>query len=256
MLTSEHSSSDPIFTDHTDLRIVDRAPLSVFAIVGLVAGLLSPLAMINQFLWLVPGFALLINALTLMHIERASGTRRGAGIAIAGLVLSLVFLVAAPTRLFVRHWHIGKRADQVGKTWINYLIQNEPYKAYALTQSMQERPMLDTGLQEYYESDPKMHRGFERFAKRIDVVRSLLNIGSSSGGRRGVSVRLHDREEFVEAKSRDWITNVYAIEHNDADGSRATYYVRLQISRDANDVKTIGFWRVLTFRGNGNLSEL
>ncbi len=255
-MSSENSPTDPIFSDHTDSGIVDRRPLDIFAIVGLIAGICSPLAMLNEFLWLVPGLALLINALTLMRIRHADGTRRGGGMATAGLALSLVFLVAASTRRYVRHWHLGRRAEQVGQPLINSLIQNDPHKAYALTQSLLERPLLDVSLAEYYEADPKLSRGFERFTKRSRVARRLLDLYPLSGDGKSPSVRLYETEEFVEAQSKDWITNIYAIDFEDVDARSATYYVRLQIVREASPVKTIGFWRVLTYHGSGDPTGL
>lgn len=68
--------------------------LSVRAVVGLVFGLFSTLVVFGWTLALIPVLGILVSRSALKQIRRAPGELSGAGVARAGVVLSLVFWIA------------------------------------------------------------------------------------------------------------------------------------------------------------------
>src|SRR5271157_5065738 len=131
MSTSDRSSS-PMF-DAADEEVVGYRALSSLAVVGLLAGLLSPLAMLDPLLWMVPLAAVILSGLALRWIAVRSPELVGRPAALAGLMLGAAFLVAAPVDVLVYRYFLRQQAREFAGMWIDAVRQGAVYQAHYLT---------------------------------------------------------------------------------------------------------------------------
>lgn len=245
-MSSDSPSRSPIFTEHADPAIAKPGRMNVLAAASLVLGVVSPVALASLLLWFVPALGLLLAAIALMQLSR-NATARGRQLALAGLVLSIAFLVAAPTRHFVRKWRIAEQADAVGQQWLALIVHDQLYEAYALKEPESRRPTLDGRLEEYYRKNSAQRLEFQSFANR-KLVRTLVELSRQETPEAPLLVRLYEMEDMFHQSDSDLIDNVYAVTYGGR-RDRTTFFIRLFLRRRDNPVKTDGFWQIENFAG-------
>ena len=102
----------------------------------------------------MPVLGFFLSWWALRRIRKSASAMAGRKMAMAGLALSLLFLAAAPTDWLVYRWMIRDEARQFSGLWFKYLTQDEPQKAFQLTEPPQSRRPLDDRLWAYYRKDP------------------------------------------------------------------------------------------------------
>lgn len=98
----EHERRAPARPDHSaaaDSEYIQYRALSSLAVTSLVVGLFSALALLDWMGAVIPLVGILVGALAWRQIQRRPDELSGLGIARAGLLLSIVFLVTGLTRL-------------------------------------------------------------------------------------------------------------------------------------------------------------
>ncbi|HID78613.1 MAG TPA: hypothetical protein EYP56_21805, partial [Planctomycetaceae bacterium] len=90
--------------------VIQYRPVSASAIVGLITGLLSPLAFFHPGLWTMPVAGLFFSGLALVRITRGDVPVIGRRAAVVGLVLSTTMIAAAPAQWLSYRWLIGREA--------------------------------------------------------------------------------------------------------------------------------------------------
>ena len=118
----------------------DYRSVSGLAIVSLLLGIASPLAMVAPLLFAIPLFALGLSLLTLAKIRASDGQLIGRKAALVGLGLAVASLCAAQSRLVMANWLIGERARPVAEQWMTLLLQQQKELAYQLTVAAEQTP--------------------------------------------------------------------------------------------------------------------
>ncbi len=108
--------------------------ISGWAIAALVLGLLSGVALVGPVLWSVPLAALLAAGIAMWRISRSGGELVGWNLAVLGLLLAIVFGVAAPTRIAVRRHWLETRGRIFADEFIELLKEGKGFGAYQLLQ--------------------------------------------------------------------------------------------------------------------------
>ncbi len=103
----------------------------------------------------------------------------GRKLAWAGLVLSLLFLAAAPADWFTYRWMVRNEARQFSALWFRYLAREEPQKAQQLNLSPQIRQPLDDRLWEFYRNSARQRNNLQAFVK-LPLMRTLLALGPNA----------------------------------------------------------------------------
>ncbi|MBN2578969.1 MAG: hypothetical protein JXB10_08255 [Pirellulales bacterium] len=213
-----------------DKSLAEYRTLSVSAVVGLVLGLLSPLALAAPLLWGFPLTGVLVSLWSLWRIRRQATIVTGRAVALWGLALSLVFAAAGPADWFVTRWRIEKEARQFAKLWFELLAREQPERAYQLTLSPKLRQPLDDRLWQYYRGAPEWRLKLEQFTEPAPkgesprLVRTLLALGESARVRYWGTLR-HDHEGFL-----DSVLQRYAVTFEDA-GGKKTFFAVLHLGR-------------------------
>jgi hypothetical protein len=226
---------DVHITDSRDAELASYRALPVLVVVGLIFGLLSPLAMVDIMLLCVPVIGAMLSWVALRRISKDPQALGGRKMAIAGLALCLMFLAAAPADLLAHRWMIENESQQFADLWFQYLTDGQPQKAHQLAIDPAARQPLDERLWAYYRSAPAPkseqpgiptstpRADLEHFVKQ-PVVRALLALGPKA------RVRFYQSGDQLSEGGNDLIGLLYAVTYDDR-GERKSFFVVVQMLR-------------------------
>jgi hypothetical protein len=210
-------------TDPHDADLAKYRVLAGQAILGLLFGLLAPLALVDPMLWGMPALGVIFSGWALRRIRKNVPAMTGGKMALTGLVLSLFFLSAAPANWLVYRSTIRNEARQFAELWFKYLTHDEPQKAYQLMIGPQFRRPLDDRLWDYYRSDPESRKSLEECLER-PLIRTLLALGQ-----RG-QVRFYQTIGQTRRRNAERISQLYAVTYEEKN-ERKSFFVLLQMAR-------------------------
>jgi len=229
------------FESETETPAADQADRyqsnSVLSIAGLLLGIASAAAFWRPALLVVAAAGVLVSLLALRRISRFKPELTGRGIALAGLVLSLVFGMGAVGYERVARWRTRAEGRQFASQWFEYLRQNEPEKAHHLSLAPHIRQPLDDSLRNTYTTNPYRRRELENFVAD-PVVRTLLALGEKA------DVRFYSTEgQRIYSESAD-VAFAYAVtlEH---EGRTKTFFVLVGLSRTTNQQTGQARWTLV-----------
>jgi hypothetical protein len=153
--------------------------VSGWAIAAFVLGLLSASALAAPLLWSVPIAAAACAGIAMWRINRSRGEFIGWNIALLGLVLALMFGVAAPTRSLTRWIWMKQRAEIVAAEYIKLLQENQPYAAHQLMLPAAQRQKSADLVPAAYAADQKLLERYNGFLKQ-EPAKSLLEQGDKA----------------------------------------------------------------------------
>lgn len=119
------SSLEPVDDD----KYSQLAPLAVIA---LVLGAASLLALIGPLFFLVPAAAIGVALLALGKIRQSDGALSGVGLARAGLALATICLVASLVRSEVRNRMLQEQAGATAERWLRLMTAGDAADARGL----------------------------------------------------------------------------------------------------------------------------
>jgi len=216
--------------------------VSGLAILGLLAGLLSLLALVTPLLWAMAIVALFVNVAALRRIRANAPALLGRKAALAGLALSVVAFCAAPADWLVYRGLLRREARQVGVEWFDCLRANQPHKAHQLGVSPTSRDPLDDKLWQSYRPGGEGRAMFEQFLLAPEV-RALLALGDKA------TVRYYDTESQWTEGNNDRVYETFAVTFPDSDGLK-TFFVGLLLERTVHVPTAHAYWQVnRTFGG-------
>ncbi len=213
----------PRLTDLQDAEIARYRAVSVPAVVGLILGLLAPLAMLDPLLWIEPPLGVLVGALALWQVSQHTPVLLGRKAAVVGLTLSLFFATAAPTNWMVFRYLVRREARQFAGYWFEYLAHDQPHKAYQLTVHPTYRRPLDEDPRELLSDDPRWQTNLEDYVSE-PLVRALLALGEKA------QVRYYDSKGQKHNSERDLLSQAFAVTYHEA-GERKTFFVGVELER-------------------------
>jgi hypothetical protein len=231
---------DVHITDPQDADLATYRALAPQAVVGLIFGLLAPLAMIDPVLWAMPVLGTIFSAWGVRRIRNRGGELVGRKFAWTGLMLSLLFLAAAPANLLTYQVMIRKEARQFSALWFRYLSQEEPQKAYQLYMAPRQRQPLDDHLWQFYRNVPQQRENLEKFVK-IPVVHTLLALGPKA------QVRFYQTAGNTSQDEDNQVNLDYAVTYEEQ-GERKSFFVLLRLLRQELNNGQAG-WRILNAEG-------
>jgi hypothetical protein len=234
------SVPDVHITDAQDADLATYRALTPQAVGGLIFGLLAPLAMIDPLLWAMPALGVVFSAWGLRRIRSRNGELVGRKLAWIGLVLSLLFMAAAPAEALTYQAMIRKEARQFAAQWFRYLGQEEPQKAYQLYMSPRYRQPLNDRLWQLYRSSPEQGENLKQFVK-LPVVQTLLALGPKA------QVRFYQTASKSRDEENDQVNLDYAVTYEEQ-GEQKSFFVRVRLLREEFGKRQAG-WRVLNAEG-------
>ncbi len=214
----------PHLTDHDDGTVDEYRAISGWAIAALILGLLSPLALVEVWLSLIPVVGIVVAVVALARIAWLAPALTGRKATLAGLFLAVLCASATVADQWVFWRSIDHEARQFAKAWFGFLAEDEPLKAHQLSLPPSHRQPLNERLPDYYEEGEPWHEELEGYLVQ-PVVQKLLELGGRA------RVQYH----ATEASGRDartvGVRQLFAVTYDDAGRGATTFLVRLAMQR-------------------------
>ncbi len=209
--------------------------VSGLAIVGLLAGLLSLLALVAPVLWAVAFVALIVNLKAIQRIAANAPALLGRKAALAGLAFSVIALCAAPADWIVYRRLVRQEARQFADLWFDYLRADQPHRAHQLTVGPTSRDPFDDKLWESYR-DEQARSMLQQFIVKPEV-RTLLALGDKA------TVRYYATESQWAEGDRDRVYQTFAVTYPDSDGLK-TFFIGLLLEREIDAPTGHAYWQI------------
>ncbi|MEX0939502.1 MAG: hypothetical protein WDZ59_16685 [Pirellulales bacterium] len=210
--------------------------LSPWAILALLLGLASPLALMGPVLRTVPLLGVIVAILALRQIATGEGRIAGRGAAVLGLALSLLFGSAAISQALSRTFWIDQQSRELSRAWIDFLLDGQPQMAHQLTKYPSERVPLDDMLWTYYRRTPAEAGELRAFVSQ-PLVHALLELADKA------TVRHWEMESIVDHRGKEYVVQIYTVTYEDR-GQRTTFFARVFASRRIDPETEQIEWRI------------
>ena len=230
------SIPDVHITDAQDTELAVYRALPGQAVLGLIFGLLSPVALIDPMLWAIPLLGVVFSGWALRRIKNNAPAMTGRKMALVGLAFSLLLAAAAPADWSVYRRMVRNEAEQFSALWFRYITQDEPQKAYQLTVTPQTRQPLDDRLWAFYKNAPRIRQELESYVKQ-PLVRTLLALGPKA------RVRFYQTSGQTRENNNDQVGLLYAVTYEEA-GESKSFFVLVRLERRKLTSGEAG-WRIL-----------
>lgn len=232
--------SQPSASDAAEAALGEYRSLSSSAVVGLILGLLSPLAFWHQVLWALPVAGTAVCAVALARIRRAPDAWTGRGMAQSGLGLSLLFGAAAPAQYAFQEYRLVSTAQAAADRWFAYLRADDPANADYMGQPPSNRYAPRDNVWEFYRREPG---GVAQLREFVDkpLIRTLLALGETAQARPFVTI------QTFRSDVRDKATFVYAVSYRNADDELESFFVQLGLERLTQTPLVADSWQVRTY---------
>ena len=194
------------------------------AIVGLLFGLLSPLALIDPAGWLVPLVAIIICWTAILRIRRHYTIMIGRKAAICGLVIAVLSGTTAVSQWFSHRSFVERQAREVATAWFALLADDQPLKAHQLNLIPAKRKPLDGDLLGVYQHGPKSREDLDEFLKK-PLVRTILALGKKA------DIRFYMCEGMWGPLGKENVKEIYSISFDDENGKRKTFFASVLLRR-------------------------
>jgi len=219
-------------------EMISSPPVSTWAIICTVVGLLSPLAFFHPVFWILPVATVVLAFLGLRQIYQYEPPAVGKkGVQLA-LLLAAFGGFGGPSYTFTLQGILVRESLPLAEDFLALLQQGQPHKAYQLTRDPNIRLPLDPGawsggildekgadrfLWDAVAKDSTTREEFEGFVNRFGV-RLLLELKDQA------RVRYYSSPVIQRRFGTYQVHHLYAVTY-EKDGRRRTIFVAVQLER-------------------------
>lgn len=220
--------------------VIEYRAVSGLAVLALFLGIISAAAMVGPILWSIPLIGVFVAMIAMRRI-RSSDDLAGWNIAFLGLLLALLFGIAAPARTISRQYWLTTRADEFCDRFFELLQQHKPYVAHQLRERPGVRKPLTEALPAAYEQDPESKKNFDKFVAE-EPAKTLLDLGEKANVERAAT-------EFI---GRDDRSDHYAVTYRITfDDHRSPMDVVTAVKRSLDTTTGRESWQIENISVNG-----
>jgi len=166
-------------THSDELPVAEYRSLASLAIVSLGLGLSAALMLVSPLLAPLPVAGIVTAIAALRAIRTSKGELAGAGLAIAGLSLSVFFLGFGLTRHLGRQGTLEERGREVAGVFLDLLMEGRVREAHQFRQSPTTRITAPEAIAEHYEKNKEAAQELESF-KNSAIVKDLMRRGKEA----------------------------------------------------------------------------
>lgn len=148
----KHSMNAIEHHDFPAAEVTEYRSPQPLAVLALVLGLLSFLAVFRPLFWIVPLLALIFGMIGLWLLSGDPG-KVGRKAAIWGIALALLFGAWGPSRYLSRQWWLSRQARVYADTWLELIRQEKFREAHQLHGRQAELASEGVTLDEFYRTD-------------------------------------------------------------------------------------------------------
>jgi hypothetical protein len=209
-------------------------PVSGLAVAGFLVSWLALAAFFGAVLWSVAALGIVLNLAALRHV--AATSRKGAGLARAGLVISVFSLAAAVSYDWLQGLLNRQQAQRMADDWIESVLSGDIRRAHQLSLPPSRRLPDADRLEAIYAESPSLLQDLEAYEK-IEAVRTVRE---AQGRTVAKDIDLVAQREDT---YREWVDLSYNLRYDDGDEHRTVPLV-LQMVRERAYGKQLPGWRV------------
>jgi hypothetical protein len=239
----------PRVSEQTDVQFAAYRSVSGWAVVGLLIGLLSPLALADPMLWAVPIVAGVVCVLAFRQIKQKAPDMIGRKAALVGLWLAVFSLTAAYSDWLYFRLRIRDEARQAALYWFELLAKNRPEFAFQLTLVPQQRHALDERIWDFYVDLDKLkwYTAMKNYVapgkdeQSPNLVRTLMALGDSA------DVRLLGTLDVFYIESKYIVDQLYGVTFVES-GEKKTFFVHVRMARHSESGERAA-WRIVYAQG-------
>lgn len=179
-MSTETINPRPIFaSEEQNLLTPNRPPLSRLAIFSLILGVISSLALFNLDLVVLPVLTAALSLVAYVLIAKSEAVV-GQNLALAGMMLSVVFGLACYVSTSQRDQYLYREGGNAGEQFLAVLSHNKVLEAFEMTRAEAERQVAGTSLEEAFENATQGARENIDGFKKQDGVKKVIAIGPES----------------------------------------------------------------------------
>jgi hypothetical protein len=236
--------------DLADEESVSYRGLCGFAVAGLLAGLLSPLAIFYTTMIVFPLAAVAASAIGLRQIAAQAPNLTGRKAALAGLFLGFAFLVAAPADAMLYRYFVRREARQFAAAWIDDVRNGKVYQAHDLMIDPKKRVpsevpsdmTVEQHYVDYYNRSDYQRRMLSTFLDK-PIIRTLFALGKSA------EYRFYETAEDGGEAGNDFVKTTYAVTYDDEKKRKTTFFIDLVMSRSIDHTTDRCEWTLARVEG-------
>jgi hypothetical protein len=230
----------PRITDRHDAEMAQYRSLCATAVLGLILGLLSPLAIVSRPLLVVPLLGAAVSGLALWRIARNVTELAGRKAALVGLILSCFFAASVGSQRFYYNRLICSEAEQFASIWFGLLAEDRPYDACQLFLKRDERRQSQKSLGDFYRNRPKLREEIDSKYLGLPPVKLLLELGPKAKVQDMQTVGLQQKPQS------NFVQQVYSVSYVE-DGKNKTVPIELNMERKVHPDGRVG-WQIAGVR--------
>ena len=230
----------PRLGEISESGVDEYRPLSGLAVVGLVFGLLSPLAFVGPALYIVGIAGIVLSVAALVRIGTDSPAITGRKLALVGLALSTLCMTMAPSHRLVSRYLLRNEARRFAAVWFEFLGDDQPHKAQQLSRPPHLRLVLDDQLWDAYAEDGNLAGELSAFTKNT-AIRALLALGD------GAQIRFHETQVQCLEYGDERVDLLYAVSYQE-ERRKKTFFVGLKMIRVADAGDGRASWHISDVR--------
>ncbi|MGQ9574305.1 MAG: hypothetical protein ACUVUC_03235 [Thermoguttaceae bacterium] len=232
----------PVLRSADEGELSQYRPVSGLAVVALVVGGISGLALLHPLFWFLPPIGLVLALVSLRQISSAWPALAGRPMAMVGLALSVGVGAAAPTDFLYYRWNVRNEARQFARLWFDLLRRNEPHKALQLCEHPSVRQPLDDKLWDFYPEGSEPRERLEGFVARRHI-HALLILGDQA------EVSYCGTESQWTEEEVDFVIQSFAVTFFSPKQEKESFFIRLVLARNRGKDTGRAYWRIARHDG-------
>lgn len=178
--------------------------LSALAVIAVILGLVSALAILSPALWILPLAALVAAVVALRRIATADPPMVGRKAALLGLFLGVFWGVAGVTTHFSQQWIVRTQAQAVAQQWFQYMLRGQTPQAHQLTLAPSRRDLRVDELNTVYATTPALEERLEVFLAQPGPA-AVLHFDPKS------EIRYISTEDQHRSSDNDYVLMMYEL---------------------------------------------
>lgn len=241
------ASSDPHVSSLDEKPLTGYRGISVAAVLTLVLGSASALALVHPLLWVLPPLTVAVAVVALRAIDAEGSMLTGRGLALAGMSLALVFGLWAPARVLSRQWQLYRQARVFADEWFELVRTGKLPEAHQLSLPHADRQLPGTLLSSVYEKSLDAGAKLKSFYEE-KPAKTIAALGDRATYRFRAGAGIAPREFITEHIALDYVVTY------EEDGREKTLPVRIVLDRDEGDNGRFR-WRVRAINDPNRITD-
>jgi len=152
--------------------------ISALAVLTLILGIASGLALFHVMLWVLPFLAIVIGVGTLYHIHRSGESLTGRSLATTGILLGCLFGAWAISQYVATAQLVEQEAREITEAWMTLVKAGNANRLHQQNLIATDRIPDDAKVADYYKNNSDAKKNLDKFVS-TEPLKTALKLGES-----------------------------------------------------------------------------